>query len=162
LLHKKLIDSLIEDMLTNSGSFVNTELSDYHKGWILLQGLELISGLFEERKGIVEDIKELSNNKQITKILIAGAADFGLLSILHEVFEGDLLNKDVYIIDCHSGALYLSQVYADCFGLKITTIESNLIEFSDSQLANSIDLIISHSLWHVHLETISTLLNKFK
>ena len=115
--------------------------SGYHYGWVFLQALGLISGLASEREMIVADIRKAVTDLKIKRILVAGAADFGLLSLLHEALGSECTSKDIVVTDRCATPLKLSEEYANFFGFAIKTCQEDLLALSISPPFDLISVI---------------------
>jgi len=116
----------------------------YHRGWVLLQYLGLISGLALERDCIVPSLAARLREKQARKILIAGCADFGILSMLHEAAREAVSNLHIEVVDLCETPLALCDLYAAKMGFQLSTMRANVVD-EELELGRY-DLIITHSL----------------
>lgn len=115
----------------------------YHRGWMLLQHLGLISGLANERGYIVESIRELDCRRPLDRVLIAGSADFGLLSVLHEALGEGIARPVIVIADRCDTPLDLCLRYADRMGFQVQVDRRDLLE---DPVPGAFDLVMMHSL----------------
>jgi len=115
----------------------------YHRGWVLLQHLGLISGLASERGFIVAAIRALSAERPLRSVLIAGCADFGLLSVVHEALGAAISAVRIVVIDRCETPLRLCGDYSARMGLEIETGRCDLLR---DPPAGAFDLVLMHSL----------------
>jgi hypothetical protein len=115
----------------------------YHRGWLVLQQLGLISGLSSERGFIVEAIRAAAARRPVRTVQIAGCADFGLLSVLHEALGQAVGDVSITVRDRCETPLALCRLYAAHGGFDIECEAGDLIAgASDSRF----DLVLAHSL----------------
>lgn len=138
-------DALLEKMFHPQSRLIHcsSHCYGYHQGWILLQSLGLISGLSIERESIVLQLKEEKKAHLIRSVLIVGAADSGLLSIVHEAFADETTFLDITVLDLCPTPLTINKEYAQWMGFSIKTMCENFLESFDTK---QYDLILSHSI----------------
>lgn len=119
--------------------------SAYHTGWVVLQLLGVISGLASERAQIVRDLRALARVRPVASVCIAGSADCGLLSVLHEAFGEGVAALDVRIADRSPAPLALCRRYAGAMGFAVTPQVCDLRAPPDPD-APGVDLVLTHSL----------------
>ncbi len=115
----------------------------YHRGWMLLQHLGLISGLASERGYIAESIRELDRRRPLDRVLIAGSADFGLLSVLHEALGDGIGRTTIVVADRCDTPLDLCLRYAGEMGFQVRVERRDLL---DDPVPGAFDLVMMHSL----------------
>jgi SAM-dependent methyltransferase len=115
----------------------------YHRGWMLLQHLGLISGLASERVFIVDAIRSLAAQRPMARVLIAGCADFGLLSVLHEALGAAIGTIDVTVRDRCETPLWLCRAYAAQMGFEALCQQQDLLAEAPP---GRFDLVLTHSL----------------
>ncbi|CUI04142.1 class I SAM-dependent methyltransferase [Massilia antarctica] len=119
--------------------------SAYHTGWAVLQLLGVISGLDSERAHIVRHMRTLARERPIASVYIAGSADCGLLSVLHEAFGADIAALDVRVADRSPVPLALCRQYAGAMGFAVALDVCDLGVPPDPA-ERRVDLVLSHSL----------------
>ncbi|NHZ61665.1 class I SAM-dependent methyltransferase [Massilia genomosp. 1] len=119
--------------------------SAYHAGWVVLQLLGVISGLASERAQMVRHLRALARTRPLSSACIAGSADCGLLSVLHEAFGEGVAALDVGIADRSPAPLALCRRYAGAMGFAVTPQECDLRAPPDPD-APGVDLVLAHSL----------------
>jgi SAM-dependent methyltransferase len=119
--------------------------SPYHIGWVVLQLLGTISALACERAYIVAHLRALAAERATSSVLIAGCADCGLLSVLHEAFGADAGRLSLHIADRAPAPLALCRRYAALAGLRI---DCEAIDLADPPAARAapVDLVLAHSI----------------
>lgn len=115
----------------------------YHRGWVLLQHLGIISGLSSERRYIVDAIREVSAQKPIKSVLVAGCADFGLLSVVHEALANEIASVQITAIDRCETPLRLCRLYAERMDFEVSCRSCDLLLDSPP---GGFDLVLMHSL----------------
>ncbi|MES2741746.1 MAG: class I SAM-dependent methyltransferase [Pseudomonadota bacterium] len=118
--------------------------SAYHTGWVVLQLLGVISGLSSERSYIVRHLRALARARPIASVCIAGSADCGLLSLLHEAFGDGVRAMAVQVVDRSPVPLALCRQYAAHAGMEIVLEQRDLCEAP--LRAGVADLVLTHSL----------------
>lgn len=91
----------------------------YHTGWLLLQSLQIISGLGCEREEMVRDIRRRHAERPISSLMIAGAADFGLLSVVHEALGPTITTTPVTVLDRCQTPLSLAGCTRNAWALRL-------------------------------------------
>lgn len=119
--------------------------SPYHAGWVALQLLGLISGLDSERCALVSDLHSIASEQPIRSVYIAGSADCGLLSVVHEAFGSRISEMDICVADRSPVPLAMCQRYADQMGFRITIAEGDLAS-NDLTPQHGYDVVMAHSL----------------
>ena len=141
--HRALIAQAAHALAAGKHLHCGSDCAGYHRGWMLLQHLGLISGLSSERGFIVEAIRGLARQRPLRAVLIAGCADFGLLSVLHEALGDATQQVRVIVRDRCETPLALCRSYAQAMGFEIHTERQDLV----SAPANGAhDLVLMHSL----------------
>ena len=115
----------------------------YHAGWIALQALGLISGLALERKHMVADLRATASKRMLGDILIAGCADFGLLSVVHQALGAAIGSTRITVVDRCAYPLRLCQQYAQSAGFAINTLQADLCDLADNPVH---DMVLGHSI----------------
>jgi hypothetical protein len=115
----------------------------YHRGWLLLQHLGLISGLSSERGFIVEAIRAVAAQRPVRTVQIAGCADFGLLSVLHEALGDAIDDVSITVRDRCDTPLALCRLYAAHGGFDIACEQGDLMS---GPASGRVDLVLAHSL----------------
>ncbi|NHZ41985.1 hypothetical protein [Massilia aquatica] len=119
--------------------------SAYHSGWVVLQLLGVISGLSSERAQIVRHLRQLARARPLASVCIAGSADCGLLSVLHEALGDGIAALEVRIADRSPVPLALCRRYAGAMGFALTPELSDLRLAADAAAPRA-DLVLAHSL----------------
>ncbi|NHZ91965.1 hypothetical protein F2P45_23585 [Massilia sp. CCM 8733] len=119
--------------------------SAYHTGWVVLQLLGVISGLSSERAQIVRHLRELARARPLASVCIAGSADCGLLSVLHEALGDGIAALEVRIADRSPVPLALCRGYAGAMGFALT-LELSDLRMPPDPAAPRADLVLAHSL----------------
>ncbi|MDQ1830584.1 class I SAM-dependent methyltransferase [Massilia scottii] len=119
--------------------------SPYHAGWVVLQLLGIISGLDSERAQIVRHLRALARARPIASVYIAGSADCGLLSVLHEAFGEGIAALDVRVADRSPVPLALCRQYAGAMGFAVTLDVHDLCA-APAPDGRRFDLVLTHSL----------------
>jgi hypothetical protein len=149
-IHRRLLVNLFR-RLTEGGSGPSVgnprgcdpSCASYHVGWLGLQCLGLISGLWVERHGIVTDLRSLEANHRLRRVLIAGCADFGLLSVVHEAFGARVKEMELVVADRCPTPLQECSDYAQEFGFDLRT---ETLDLTDPSAEGKFDLILGHSI----------------
>ena len=115
----------------------------YHRGWLLLQHLGLISGLASERGYMAETIRLLAASRPLGSILIAGCADFGLLSVVHEALGTAVGRTRITVIDRCDTPLALCRHYAAEMGFEVAFRRHEILSLPPE---GRYDLVLMHSL----------------
>ncbi|MDM5180835.1 class I SAM-dependent methyltransferase [Massilia sp. DJPM01] len=119
--------------------------SAYHAGWVVLQLLGIISGLDSERAHIVRHVRALARARPIASVYVAGSADCGLLSVLHEAFGADIAGLDVRVADRSPVPLALCRQYAAAMGFPVA-LEVRDLGAPPGPAERRYDLVLTHSL----------------
>lgn len=115
----------------------------YHRGWLVLQHLGLISGLSSERRFIVEALRAAAACRPVRTVQIAGCADFGLLSVLHEALGRPVGDVSITVRDRCATPLALCRLYAAQSGFDIECEAGDLMSGASG---SRFDLVLAHSL----------------
>ena len=119
--------------------------SAYHTGWMVLQLLGIISGLASERAYIVEHLRALARVRPVASVCIAGSADCGLLSVLHDAFGDEVQAMRVQVIDRSAVPLALCRRYAELAGIALELEQHDLCT-PPGPGTRAVDLVLTHSL----------------
>ncbi len=142
--HRALIREAAESLARSATHLRCTaDCVGYHRGWMLLQSLGLISGLFSERAFIVEAIRAFGRRRPVRSVHIAGSADFGLLSVVHEALGHDIDTVRVFVSDRCETPLSLCRLYASRAGF---AIECERLDLHADPAPGRFDLVLTHSL----------------
>lgn len=137
----------VSSALTSSGAAAHLRCQGaclgYHRGWVLLQRLGLISGLASERGFMVAAIRALSAERPLGSVLIACCADFGLLSVVHEALGAAIAATRIMVLDRCETPLGLNHDYAARLGFEIECRQCDLLR---DPPPSSFDLVLMHSL----------------
>ncbi len=76
------------------------------------------------------------------RILISGAADYGILAHLLSACRKNAVEVDVTVLDLCPTPLHLNQWFADRMGVPVTTVCADILEYAPEE---TFDLICSHS-----------------
>ena len=114
----------------------------YHGLW---QDLRLIG--FDASPGDQADFFQeafalVARNPGRKRILISGAADYGILAHLLLACRRNAIEVDVTVLDLCPTPLHLNTWFADRLGLPITTVCADILEYEPEQ---TFDVICSHS-----------------
>jgi hypothetical protein len=146
--HQQFFSQLIGRLLSDEdGASLRVDhclnCDGYHKGWLVLQALGVISGLQTERAHICRDIQTLHQSRTIRSVLIAGCADFGLLSVLHQTFSSEVKNLAITVADRCMTPLQQCHLYAQSMGFEIRTHCTDILDLEQDE---QYDLVIGHSI----------------
>lgn len=119
--------------------------SPYHAGWVALQLLGLISGLDSERGALVQDLRGIDATRPLSSVYIAGSADCGLLSVVHEAFGDRAAKMNICVVDRSPVPLKVCQRYAETMGFEISITEGDLASNGFAPKSDY-DVVIAHSL----------------
>ncbi|MCX7168416.1 MAG: class I SAM-dependent methyltransferase [Rhodocyclales bacterium] len=115
----------------------------YHAGWVLLQSLQIISGLRWEREEMARNLRCRHAERPISSLMIAGAADFGILSVVHEALGGDIATTQVTVLDRCQTPLLLCELYAKRMGFAVEVVQADLVNWMKPR---HFDVILGHSI----------------
>lgn len=115
----------------------------YHTGWLALQSLQIISGLSYEREEMVRNLRRRHAERPISSLMIAGAADFGMLSVVHEALGSDITTAPVTILDRCLTPLLLCELYAQRMGFAVEVVQADLVNWPKPR---QFDVILGHSI----------------
>jgi hypothetical protein len=121
-----------------------SDCSAYHVGFPMLQALGVISGLKSERTFIVQALRRLAEGQgAIPSVLIAGCADFGLLSVVHQAFGTATGQNLIGVIDRCPTPLGHNQEYADRMGF---AVETQVGDLTECDFRRRFDVVLAHSV----------------
>ena len=126
-----------------SHTFCDPVCRGYHTGWLVLQSLQIISGLSYEREEMVRNLRRRHAARPISSLLIAGSADFGILSVVHEALGSDITTTPVAILDRCQTPLVLCELYSQRMGFAVETVKADLMYWSEPR---QFDVILGHSI----------------
>lgn len=110
----------------------------WHFIWSLLKVSGFRRAIYHQQPLIKRIIQK--HIKSDARVLIAGAADTGLLHVLRTSQPGN--SYDCSVVDSCGAPLYSNSLYAESHAIQVSTIQKNLI---DLETDDQWDLIVAHT-----------------
>lgn len=114
----------------------------YHGNWHLLKALGIVSTSAVHEQGITGLLKAALEGKTSPRILFTGSTDETLVRLTHDVCKGLGLEEKLFAVDICATPLAFMQSYANENNIKLTTYQSNILEF-DAEYG--FDIILTHA-----------------
>lgn len=114
----------------------------YHAGWQYWRYLGAITTLKTNAEFLLKTFRELAETEQYRRILISGSADYAMLAHLLWAFRQEGIEPEVTLVDICETPLWINRWYAERVGLKINTVQSDILQYQPEQ---PFDLICTHS-----------------
>src|SRR5690606_9696782 len=80
---------------------------------------------------------------EVRRVLVAGAADYGLLAVVFDAFRREGVEPQVTVADRCATPLRLCRWYAERFGVPVRTVQRDIAALHDGSVH---DAICAHSL----------------
>lgn len=122
--------------------------SVFHGTWQYLRLLKIIHSISSDRDFLLEAFANLARQGSgYQRILIAGAADYAMLSYLAAAFRNEAAIPKITVLDICPTPLFLNRWYAREISLPIRVCHANIFDF---EARRPFDLLCTHSfMWHV-------------
>ena len=117
--------------------------ADYHRLWPTLCLLGLAASLGADRTFFARAVRSCPPRAAPLQVLIAGAADAGLLDLMSTLAREEGRTAEFTVVDRCATPLELNRAYADSVGVALTTLASAVPSAGDS----AFDLVCAHSLF---------------
>lgn len=115
----------------------------YHGAWPMLRLIGTVSGAKGDEAFFQAMFSKQARSVGCDRVLIAGAADYGILEQVLTAFRRDGVEPRVTVVDQCQTALKLNRWYADQMGADIETCQSDILCFSSDE---PFDLVTTHSI----------------
>lgn len=100
----------------------------YHSVWQYLRIIDCVSSPSWHFEFYYTEFLRLINDK--TKILICGTADYSLLALINFVANKKKVFPQIYVFDACKTPLLVCEKFAENHRMNLTTIQSNILDFS--------------------------------
>lgn len=114
----------------------------YHRVWQYLLLLGATSSMYTDTNFLINTLRPLLRERRTARVLICGAADYGLLA--HVLWSAMLesATPDITVLDRCETSLELNRWYAHKRTATITTINADILT---TEIAGTFDVICTHS-----------------
>ncbi len=118
----------------------SADCTSYHKNWSLIRLLDGRGRQPDYPEFFIENIKIYASQPS-SKILISGAADTGVLSVVHDAIVQMGVTPQITLIDKCKTTIQQNKLYAEYLNLKVDFIAGDVL----LEKLSSYDLILAHS-----------------
>jgi SAM-dependent methyltransferase len=115
----------------------------YHGLWQILRLVGVVTTLTHHADLYIKALQPLIASGRFNRVLISGAADYGLLSVVIEAFQQAHAVPEITVVDRCETPLRLCRWYGERFGFRIETASGDLTSF---RAGRTYDLVCAHSL----------------
>jgi hypothetical protein len=115
----------------------------YHGSWQTLRLLGLVTTLTHQAEFYIKALRPLIASGGFRRVFLSGSADYGLLSVVLDAFHQEGVVPEITVVDRCATPLRLCRWYAERYGYRVDTFQSDLTDF---RAAEAYDLICVHSL----------------
>lgn len=114
----------------------------YHAFWPYLRLLDYGSSPAIHKDFYIDGLSRLAKRAQPARILVSGAADFAMLEVVLESFDGAPATPLITVVDRCETPLELCRWYASQAQQQIETTATDILDYRD---AGGFDAIVTHS-----------------
>jgi SAM-dependent methyltransferase len=114
----------------------------YHGLWQYLKLMDIVEGLRHQASFFAEALANVPAKGGRSRVLVSGAADYGMLAYVLSLFRVRGVAADVTVIDLCETPLVLNSWYAERAGIAITTRVADALAFEESV---GFDAIVTHA-----------------
>lgn len=115
----------------------------YHALWQYLRLADVARAVRVDGPLYVDAVERFSRGGRLSRVLISGAADYGMLAHLAHGAKHSGIEPQFDVLDRCETTLAINKWYADRNGLRLRTIKVDATEFSPD---HTYDLICTHSI----------------
>jgi SAM-dependent methyltransferase len=115
----------------------------YHRIWQYLRIMGLASSAMQRRDFYRLAARKFATDRRSPRVLIAGTADYAMLALLVEAFEGSETPPSFTVVDVCETPLHLNRWYASRLSRSIETMRSDLLDYASP---GAFDLICTDSV----------------
>lgn len=131
--------------MDEASSYCTCDCQSFHETWQFLRLFNVFSTISEDACFFANQVRETIKNGG-RNILIAGAADFGILATVYQGIKLASVDPDsihIYVVDCCQTPLRCNERFAKRKGLQLSTMKS---DFTECDLGPKFDLVLSHNV----------------
>lgn len=114
----------------------------YHRLWQYLALLGIVRSIRADTRFLIDAFRRAAREEGARRILISGAADYGMLAHVVEAFELEALEPQITVVDRCATPLMLNRWYAARCGLTVETRQADVLCYQPDAPA---DVVCSHS-----------------
>lgn len=126
--------------LEKSKTMCSRECRSYHGVWLFTRLFGVLPAVQQDRKLFGRAIANAAKSG-LRRILISGAADFGILELVVECYREADFVPQITVLDLCDTPLAVNRWYGEKFGWQIDTIKGNILEMPSGRY----DLILAHN-----------------
>ncbi|HSE96544.1 MAG TPA: class I SAM-dependent methyltransferase [Methylomirabilota bacterium] len=114
----------------------------YHGLWQYLRLMDIVEGLRHQAAFFAQAFASVRAEAGRSRVLVSGAADYGMLAAVLHLFRARGVEADVTVIDLCETPLVLNRWYAERAGVAITTRVADVLAFDPPA---RFDAIVTHA-----------------
>jgi SAM-dependent methyltransferase len=114
----------------------------FHAAWQYLRMLDLVSTPHRHRSFFLEALGALARDGGHDRILISGAADYAMLELVLEAYEGSPSEPEIVVVDRCETPLTLNRWFAERRSIAVATETRDILDFESER---PFDVICTHS-----------------
>jgi len=115
---------------------------DYHASWQFLRLLKVISSIHGDRDFFLETTRQLARDRELKKILISAAADYGTLAHVLAACRAEGVEPEITLVDLCPTPLLNNQWYAERFHADVKIVQSDILTYCQN---SKFDMVCTHS-----------------
>lgn len=112
----------------------------YHGAWGFLRLYDVRRSVFQDHEFLLDTLEKAAR-KGLRRVLISGAADFGILSYILEAFASAGVKPYITVVDKCQTPLEINLWYARRMGAEVTVIKSDIHDLD----GGIFDLVVAHN-----------------
>jgi SAM-dependent methyltransferase len=123
-------------------SETNYSCLDYHRIWQYFVLLGITTSVRTDSAFLINTFRELASDESNKRVLVSGTADYTLLAHILYAYKQESKDVNVTVVDLCETALASNRWYAERNGLKIETIQADILNYAKP---DCFDVICTHS-----------------
>lgn len=127
-------------MFENAKTHCSDRCRAYHACWGFLRLLEVLPSVAHDHIFLLKAFSQMASERR-KRILISGAADFGMLSYLIKTYKARGVEPEITMLDLCMTPTLINKWYAARNGIEINAITADIFNYTDEPF----DLITTHS-----------------